>query len=117
MKKKILALTLTVVLVWALLSQIDIRQMWSFIQEFSVRGLALGFGVYMLSYYFRALRWSQLIHSKEVGMGELFLVTSAHIMFNNLLPARSGELSYIYLLKKRHDLPGTEGLATLLVSR
>jgi hypothetical protein len=117
MKKKILALLLTVVLMGALLSQIDVRQLGGFIRQFSFKGLLIAFGVYALSYYFRALRWSQLIHSKEVGMRELWLVTCAHIMFNNLLPSRTGEMSYIYLLKTRHGLPGSEGLATLLVSR
>jgi len=38
-------------------------------------------------------------------------------MMNNLLPARTGELSYVYLLKKIHSRPVGEGIATLVVAR
>lgn len=117
MKKKLFAIALTILLVGGLLSQINIGELKDFVRGFSVSGLVLAFGIYALSYFFRALRWRQLIHSKEVGLGELTMVTSAHIMFNNLLPSRSGELSYIYLLKKRHGISGSEGLATLVAAR
>jgi hypothetical protein len=38
-------------------------------------------------------------------------------MMNNLLPARTGELSYVYLLKKKNNRTTGDGLATLLVAR
>jgi uncharacterized protein (TIRG00374 family) len=38
-------------------------------------------------------------------------------MANNILPARTGELSYIYLLKKYHNKKVGEGIATLFVAR
>jgi uncharacterized protein (TIRG00374 family) len=38
-------------------------------------------------------------------------------MVNSILPARSGELSYIYILKKYHDKSTGEGVATLMVAR
>lgn len=38
-------------------------------------------------------------------------------MMNNLLPARTGELSYVYLLKKVNSRTTGEGVATLVVSR
>jgi hypothetical protein len=38
-------------------------------------------------------------------------------MMNNLLPARTGELSYIYLLKKGSKRTTGEGIATLVVAR
>ncbi len=38
-------------------------------------------------------------------------------MMNNLLPARTGELSYIYLLKTRQNKTTGEGLATLIIAR
>lgn len=117
MKKRYIAIALTVVLVVALLSQIDLSKLGDFVRGFSLAGLTAAFAIYALSYFFRALRWRQLIHSKAVGMGELTMITSAHIMFNNLLPSRSGELSYIYLLKKRQGLSGSEGLATLVAAR
>jgi len=38
-------------------------------------------------------------------------------MVNNVLPARTGELSYIFLLKKLHQRKIEEGIATLIVAR
>ncbi len=36
---------------------------------------------------------------------------------NNLLPARTGELSYVYLLKTEQKITTGEGLATLVIAR
>ncbi len=117
MKKKVFAIILTVLLVGGLLSQIQIKDLGEFVRGFSIAGLILAFLFYAMSYFFRALRWRQLIYSKAIGLGELMMITSAHIMFNNLLPSRSGEFSYIYLLKKRQGISGSEGLATLVAAR
>ncbi len=38
-------------------------------------------------------------------------------MANNILPARTGELSYIYLIKKLHNQKTGVGIATLFVAR
>lgn len=38
-------------------------------------------------------------------------------MVNSLLPARTGELSYVYLLKKRHNKTAGAGAATLITAR
>jgi len=38
-------------------------------------------------------------------------------MMTNLLPARTGEISYVYLLKKIHSRTIGEGVATLVVAR
>jgi len=38
-------------------------------------------------------------------------------MMNNLLPARTGELSYVYLLKRVNGRTACEGISTLVVAR
>jgi len=38
-------------------------------------------------------------------------------MANNILPARTGEISYVYLSKKLHNIPVGEGVANLMVAR
>ncbi len=60
--------------------------------------LFLAFVLYSLSQLFRSLRWKMLI--KDLSLLHLFLINSANIMFNNLLPARTGELSWFYYLKR-----------------
>ena len=46
----------------------------------------------------RALRWQVVI--KGLTLKDAFLLNSANIFFNNLLPARTGELSWFYYANK-----------------
>jgi len=52
-----------------------------------------------------------------VGIRDLFKIVCVHNMMNNLLPARTGEVSYIYLINKVHERDISEGIATLVVAR
>ncbi|MEN3028203.1 MAG: lysylphosphatidylglycerol synthase domain-containing protein [Aquificaceae bacterium] len=53
---------------------------------------------YSLSQLFRSLRWKLLL--KDFTLLQSFAINSANIMFNNLLPARTGELSWFYYAKR-----------------
>jgi len=55
--------------------------------------LIAGFVLYACSYLFRALRFHILLN-REVGMKNLFSIVCVHNMANNILPARTGELSF-----------------------
>ncbi|WP_269849783.1 lysylphosphatidylglycerol synthase transmembrane domain-containing protein [Methanosarcina horonobensis] len=78
--------------------------------------LVLGFFLYVLSYLLRGLRFHILL-DKKISLTDLFHIVCVHNMVNSILPARSGELSYIYILKKYHDKSTGEGVATLMVAR
>jgi uncharacterized protein (TIRG00374 family) len=99
-----------------LLSQIDAGDVMSILAKINPADLVIGFILYAISYFFRALRFHILLN-KEVGIKELFSIVSVHNMALNIFPARSGELSYIYMLKKRHDKNIGEGAASLLAVR
>ncbi len=58
----------------------------------------LSFALYSLSQAGRTLRWKILLG--DAPFGKLFLVNSANILFNNLLPARTGELSWFYYTRR-----------------
>ena len=113
----ILGLLVTVILLAFLISHTDINLIINTIKKMPSWGISAGFLIYVVYYIFLTLRFDSLIHSKETPLINLFGLTSVHNMLNNLLPARSGELSYIYLLKKRFDLGGSESVASLLVAR
>ena len=116
-KKIILGVFFTVILVWILISQTDSNLIIDTIKKMPFWGISSGFLIYIAYYIFLTLRFDSLIHSKKTPFINLFGLTSVHNMLNNLLPVRSGELSYVYLLKKRFDLGGSEGVASLLVAR
>ncbi len=77
----------------------------------------LAFLSYFLSYACRAARMRQLIHSARPGLADLLSVVSVHNLLNMLLPLRAGELSWIYLARKRYGLSIAEGLSALLLAR
>ena len=79
--------------------------------------LFLALVVFIINQLLRAFRFSILIHSKEVMVRDIFSVQCLYSLFAYLLPFRSGEPSYIYILKKYVKIPATEGVATLLVAR
>ena len=114
--QKVLAVILTLALVAILLSQIEITDVLDTLTGIEPVYLVAGFGLYVLSYLFRALRFHILLN-REVGIKDLFNIVCIHNMVNSLLPARTGELSYVYLLKKRHNKTAGAGAATLITAR
>lgn len=113
---KISAVGITITLVAILLSQIEVSDVITTLAGIDPLYLIAGFVLYICSYFFRALRF-QILLNKEVELRDLFNVVCMHNMVNNILPARTGELSYIYLLKKLHGRKTGEGIATLFVAR
>ncbi len=74
------------------------------------------FLTYMLVNLFRAWR-TFLILDKKIPFYRLYLITTVHILANNLLPARTGEFSYIYLIRKDGNVDSAENVSSLILSR
>ena len=113
---KIVAVLITIVLLALLVTQINLKDVFTTIININPIYLLTGFILYLCSYIFRAWRFHILLN-KEVSIKDLFDIGCLHNMMNNLLPARTGELSYIYLLKTRQNKTTGEGLATLIIAR
>jgi uncharacterized membrane protein YbhN (UPF0104 family) len=77
--------------------------------------LVLALAVMLLSNFFRAYRKTILVGSQRIGMGDMFLVAMIRNAFNMVLPARTGELSYVYILTQRFQFPLEIGISTLMV--
>ena len=112
----ITAATVTAVLLYLLLSQIDPRQIISTIKGIDACCLVGGFILYLLCNIFRALRFHLLLN-REITLFALFNLVCIYNMMNNLAPMRAGELSYIYMLRKLHNKNAITGASTLLLSR
>jgi len=113
---KILAVFITVVLLALLFTKINLEDIFTTLQNINPIYLIVGFLLYTCSYFFRAWRFHILLN-KEVSIKDLFPIVCVHNMMNNLLPARTGELSYIYLLKSEQNKTTGEGLGTLVIAR
>lgn len=113
---KAAAVLITIVLLAILLSQVSVADVVATLVNINPIYLGAGFVLYACSYFFRAVRFWLLLNG-GVSLGDLCQIVCVHNMMNNLLPARTGELSYVYLLKRLHARPVGEGVATLVVAR
>lgn len=110
------AVVVSLTLLFILCSQIDIKDILFTIALIDPFYLLIAFTLYICNYFFRSLRFYLLLE-KKVSLRDLFTVVCVHNMTNNIFPAKTGELSYIYLLKKVHSKKVEEGIASLLIAR
>src|SRR3989338_6450543 len=71
---------------------------------------------YCLALLLKAMRFRFFLSSK-ISLSEMFSVVAAHSFWNNILPFRSGELSYIYLLRKYEAIGKGERVTSLIIAR
>ena len=105
-------LTLVIILKnidWQTIQYLSSRMRWQW--------LGFSFAAYFLNLFLRSIRFKTLLHSQSISNRSLLVVTSLHNMFNYILPARSGELSYPILAKDRLNVSIVEGAASLFASR
>ncbi|HAL47317.1 MAG: flippase-like domain-containing protein [SAR202 cluster bacterium] len=75
-------------------------------------------GLYLVSTWFRTLRWTVLLHHmKPVQTRRLFPVVVVGYMANNLLPMRLGELVRSYYVSEREGISKASALVTIVIER
>jgi len=115
-KKMIFTGLVTIVLIGILLSQIDPGTVWSTLGSVNPVFIVIGFILYILMFILRSIRMSIILEGK-VPIKNLLQILFVHNLFNNIVPARLGELSFIYFLKEKENLPINYGLSSLMVAR
>jgi len=113
---KAFAFLISIALIAFLLSQITYSDVVATLTTTNPIYLVAGFAVYLCSYFFRSLRFRVLL-SGDMNLSSLFTVVCVHNLANKILPARTGEVSYVYLLKKFHNRKTGEGIASLFAAR
>jgi uncharacterized membrane protein YbhN (UPF0104 family) len=116
-KRLILTVLITTGIIFILLLQISLRDLYMLLRTIDPLWFALGSIAYLLANLLRALRFRWLLHSKGFPLSDLFRITSFYHLSLMVLPSKLGELSYPYLLKRIGGRNMTEGLASLVVSR
>jgi glycosyltransferase 2 family protein len=99
-----IALLITATLVSLLYRYVDIDQMTVMVRNIDWQIVAMGFAIYCLSYLLRAYRFIQL--SPRTPFFSMLSIVAAHSFMLRVLPARSGELVYAFLVKRT----GTGGM-------
>ncbi|MHB1346010.1 MAG: lysylphosphatidylglycerol synthase transmembrane domain-containing protein [Candidatus Humimicrobiaceae bacterium] len=77
--------------------------------------LISAFVIVFISDIFRAYRMQILVGTDKIRLGDMFLVALIRNAFTMVLPARTGELSYVYVMTKKFKFPVEIGISTLAI--
>lgn len=103
------------VIVWFLLSKIDVLDIPRAIGTIPFQSLFFAFLLYVSFIFLKCLRF-RIILRTGISLRRLFPIISLYTFFANILPMRAGELSYIYFLKKEAKMSGTKSFASLMTA-
>jgi len=112
----LLSLAVSVLLIWLLLSRIKIKDLLETLSQIHYLALTVFIVTSLFGSVLRAWRYKLLLEPKPITWGNIFLVTLIRNLFVDLLPARIGSLSYIYVLNKRLNFPFEIATSTFVVA-
>lgn len=115
--KKIIPPLITLLIIVLLLQQISLQDLLALLTNLSYTWLFVGVGFYGLTNLCRAMRLQRLLPNRSTRLPTLVVIAIAQSMFNNTLPARTGELSLVYLLYKYEAVPVNEATIALIMAR
>lgn len=118
MKKIILGILISVVLVYLSVRGINLQDIITDLQAIEVRYVVIFVLLVILMQWLRSYRWGVILQPLEkIGQISLFSVTSVGFLAIAVIPARLGELARPYLIAKRSKIRMSSGLGTILVER
>ena len=106
---------LAVIITYFLLKEIDIQQIPQTLSRLSIKALFIGFTCYCLLVLAKAARFRALLNL-DSSVHQLFPILALHTFWGNILPMRTGDVSYVYLMQRRQKVDATQGVASLLVA-
>ena len=95
--------------------EISIQKIPETLRQAPILALLIGFILYSLLVWTKALRFRELLEL-DVSVMQLAPILALHTFWGNLLPMRSGDLSYIYLMKRREGVDETKSVASLMLA-
>ena len=111
----LISLLVTCVIFWYLLSQIELTQLIDAAASMEPTYLLIFTILLLLGTVARAIRFWLLL-GRSVSVSLLILIVMSRNLFIDLLPARLGELSYVYLLTKLGGKATEDGLASVFLA-
>ena len=108
---------ISIVLVGVLLWKMDIAQALSSFRNAHLGWVLVACCAYFLSNFCKAVRYRAMLRHLNIGLFEMFAITSYQNFYNQIMPARTGELTLVYYLKTLGNAKISKGLHVLLVTR
>ncbi|MBR9700132.1 flippase-like domain-containing protein [Candidatus Woesearchaeota archaeon] len=100
--KIVFGIVFSAVLLIILFRIISLQDILDALGKISILTLLIAFLLYFLTYVFRAWRF-KVMFKDQFSLSKMFSITCIHNFFNQLLPVRLGELSYIYFMGKEKN--------------
>ncbi len=116
MLKKAVLILVSIVLVVYLMRQINVREVFAALLRVPPLYLLAAFVLFILGHFFRAVRFKILLRDKAT-LGGLFSIESVHTAALAFMPLRSGEFSFLYLIKKEYGVEYPIGAAALVLGK
>lgn len=103
---------------WICLKDVSWTEVGNSLQNVSVLPLFGVIACMFSAYVFRARRWSLLLKPlRTISWRESFAINAVGFLSINVLPLRLGEFTRPYLMKKRHKITMTTGMALVIIER
>ena len=106
---------LAVIITYFLLKEIDLQKIPQTLGRLSIKALLIGFTCYSVLVLAKALRFRALLNL-DSSVYRIFPILALHTFWGNILPMRTGDVSYVYLMQRRQKVDATQGIASLLVA-
>jgi glycosyltransferase 2 family protein len=117
--KAVLGLVISGVLIWWVLRDVDLAEVWAAVRQARWGLLVAAVAVATSGFAVRAIRWKILLHPMRGGIGFRHRFAAVNIGFaaNNLLPARVGEFARAWAISRLEPVAVTGALGSLVVER
>jgi len=118
MKKLLLGLIISAVLVYLSFRGIDKKALWEALRRMDYYYILGTFFILFLMQLVRSVRWGFLLAPLQpISQRVLFAITSVGFLAIAIIPARVGELARPYLITKKSEIPMSSALATIFSER
>ncbi|MDH4271713.1 MAG: flippase-like domain-containing protein [Candidatus Aminicenantes bacterium] len=112
----VLSAIVSAVLLLLLFKQIDFGELSLAFSRIFLPALVVYAAVALIAAWLRAWRYKWLLRPQPIGWRNILLVTFIRNSLIDLLPARIGSLSYIYVLNKRLGFPFETATSSFIVA-
>ena len=113
--KFIISAIISIILVYFLFTKINIKELYKVLTQVNPILLFESFLLYLILIVFRTIRFRILLKN-SISFLELIPIICKHAFLKVLVPFKIGELSFVYLLKKKKHCVG-KSLSSLIVAR
>lgn len=113
--KVLLGLLITALLLWILLPKTSISDIIKSASSFSFWVILASFLLYICVYIFRAIRFRILL-DHSLDLKDMFSIVCIHNLLSQIIPARLGEFSYIYMVRNR-GVPLHKNISSIAIAR